>query len=68
MEPFDQQSVADEAGIAPAHLARIADRVRQEFLEDRMLCELHILRACRAIRDLEVTVEQFLGESTPTKQ
>jgi hypothetical protein len=62
MEYFDYQSVASEAGITPAQLAQIIERVRRDYSLDAMLCELHVLRACRAIRDGQVTVEQVLAE------
>ena len=62
MEYFDYQSLAGKAQISPAQLARIVERVRHDYPEDQMLRELHVLRACRAIRDRQVTIEQVLGE------
>lgn len=62
MEYFDYQSMADEAGITPAQLAQIVERVRRDYPGDQMLRELHVLRACRAVRDRQVTVEQVLAE------
>ena len=62
MEYFDYQSMAAEAGITPAQLAQIVERVRRDFPGDQMLRELHVLRACRAIRDRRVTIEQVLAE------
>ncbi len=48
---FDYQSVADEARIAPAELEDVCRLVRVEFPDDDMMYELHVLRACMAIRD-----------------
>ena len=62
MDYFDYQSVANDAGITPAQLAQIAERVRRDYPADQMLWELHVLRACRAIRDRQVTIEQILAE------
>ena len=62
VEYFDYQSVANKAWITPAQLAQIVERVRRDYPDDQMLCELHVLRACRAIRDRQVTVEQVLAE------
>ena len=62
MEYFDYQSVANEAGITPAQLAQITERIQRDYPEDRMLYELHVLRACLALRDRLVTVEQVLAE------
>ena len=68
MEYFDYQSVAAEAGITQAQLAQIVESVRREFPEDQMLLELHVLRACRAIRDRQVTLEQVLAESSSAQR
>lgn len=68
MEYFDYQSVASEAGIQPAELSKLVERVRQDFPSDPMLLELHVLRACRAIRDHQVTIERVLAEADATKQ
>ena len=68
MEYFDYQQVAAEAGITPTQLAQIVESIRREFPEDLMLLELHVLRACRAIRDGQVTLEQVLSEPSAAQQ
>jgi hypothetical protein len=60
MEYFDYRSVAEEAGIPPDKLEEIARMVRIEFPTDDMLYELHVLRACMAIRDGYVSLEDAL--------
>ncbi len=62
MDYFDYQSVAREADISNDVLARIVAMVRREFPESQMMCELHVLRACMAVRDGHATVEQVLEE------
>lgn len=64
---FDYQSVAREAGITSEQLARIVERVRCDYPIDPMLCELHVLRACRAIRDRRVTLEQVIAQPSATQ-
>jgi ribosomal protein L22 len=60
MEYFDYRSVAEEARIPPDKLEAIAKMVRGEFPTDDMLYELHVLRACMAIRDGYVSLEDAL--------
>ena len=67
MEYFDYESVANEASIPPEKLEAIAAMIRKEFPADAMLFELHVLRACMAIRDGYVTLEDVLkrGNQVP---
>ena len=55
---FDYESIARGVGISDADLAAISEAMREEFPTDDMMWELHILRACMAIRDGRLTVEQ----------
>jgi hypothetical protein len=64
MRYFDYVKVAAEAQIPPNKLARLRSAVRREFPKDEMMCELHMLRVCMAIRDGHVTVEQALAEES----
>jgi hypothetical protein len=61
MEYFDYESTARQAGISTDQLAQIVGMMQNEFPHDLMMCELHVLRACMAIRDGQVTVEQVLA-------
>jgi hypothetical protein len=64
MRYFDYGKVAAEAQISPKKLARLRSAIRHEFPKDDMMFELHMLRACTAIRDGYVTIDQALaGES-----
>lgn len=63
MNYFDYEPVAHEAGMSPAQLARIVERVCQDFPRDEMLRELHILRVCRAVRDRHVDFERLFPEA-----
>ena len=58
MEYFDYKKVAREAGISDEDLSAICDVMRREFPTDDMMWELHILRACMAIRDGRLTIEK----------
>lgn len=60
MEYFDYRRVAEEARIPADKLEEIARMVRIEFPTDDMLYELHVLRACMAIRDGYVSLEDAL--------
>jgi hypothetical protein len=51
MTYFDFSRVAEEAKIPADRLNEICQAVRRDFPNDDMLYELHVLRACMAIRD-----------------
>jgi hypothetical protein len=57
---FDYEKVAREANIPPRKLEELRQLVRQEFPPDEMMYELHLLRACMAIKNGVVTVEERL--------
>ncbi|MCX6376368.1 MAG: hypothetical protein NTU88_10120 [Armatimonadetes bacterium] len=61
MDYFDYERVAREAGLTEDQLAVVKEAVRQEFPNDDMLWELHVMRACKAIRDGHATLEDFTG-------
>ena len=63
MEYFDYESVAAEANVPEDKLAELCHAVRAEFPEDVMMYELHVLRACMAIRDGVVSLEDVLASS-----
>jgi len=60
MRYFDYEQVAREAKIPADKLTELCRLVRQEFPWDEMMYELHVLRACLAIRDGHVTLEEVL--------
>ena len=45
---FDYQKVAGETGIPDALVRQIEKEVKKEFPNDRMMYELHVLRALRS--------------------
>ncbi len=61
MRYFDYEAVAREAGIPPAALDALRTLVRREFPDDDMMFELHLLRACAAVRDGYVTLQAALA-------
>lgn len=60
MRYFDFESVARAAHIPPEQLQQLCALIREEFPHDDMMYELHVLRACTAIRDGRVPLEQAL--------
>lgn len=67
MDYFDYESIALEAGISEDRLARIVAIMKRDFPHDPMMCELHVLRACMAVRDGQITVDQVLATSATAK-
>jgi hypothetical protein len=61
MDYYDYQSVANEGGIPADKLADLVRLVKAEFPHDPMMCELHILRACLAIRDGRISLAEALA-------
>jgi len=61
MTYFDYTTVAKEAGITDRDLSLIEELMRSEFPHDEMMRDLHILRACMAVRDGRITVDQVLN-------
>jgi hypothetical protein len=63
MEYFDYESIAREAQLSAEQLRHICKAVRRDYPDDQMLFELHVLRACSAIRDGRATYEQVVGDT-----
>ena len=61
MDYYDYQTVADEAGIPADKMAELVRLVQADYPHDPMMCELHILRACLAIRDGRITLAEALA-------
>lgn len=51
MRYFDYEKVAREAKIPAEKMEVLRKAVRAEFPKDEMMYELHLLRACMAVRD-----------------
>ena len=60
MKYFDYESVARDAKIPEEKLRKLVNLVRQEFPHDPMMAELHALRACLAIRDGYININDAL--------
>ena len=61
MDYFDFESVAAKAKIPADKLEAMIDLLRPEFHQDPMMLELHVLRACLAIRDGRLTLDEALA-------
>jgi hypothetical protein len=60
MRYFNYRKVARQADISPDKLTEICKSIRDEFPTDDMMYELHVLRACMAVRDGYAQVEDLL--------
>ena len=57
---FDFEEAARQAGICPGDLNQLCEAMHREFPNDEMMRELHVLRACMAVRDGLIRVEDAL--------
>ena len=60
MHYFDYEKVAREAKIPSDKLDKLGNIIRGEFPHDEMMYELHLLRACRAIQEGYVTIDDAI--------
>jgi mRNA-degrading endonuclease YafQ of YafQ-DinJ toxin-antitoxin module len=60
MKYFDYEAVAREAKIPEKKLQKLITLIQQEFPHDPMTAELHALRACLAIRDGHIQIDDAL--------
>ena len=58
MSYFDYEEVAREARIPGEKLEELRHLIKGEFPRDEMMYELHLLRACMAIKNGVVTIDQ----------
>jgi hypothetical protein len=64
---FDYEKVARQAHIPPEKLEQLKKLMRQDFPRDEMMYELHLLRACMAIREGVLSLEEALRSETTTR-
>ncbi len=60
MRYFDYEKIAREANIPPDRLKELCQLIRREFPKDDMMYELHLLRACMAIKEGLITITEAL--------
>lgn len=65
---FDDESVARQAGIQGDKLASLREILRTELPRDDMLFEPHVLRACMALRDGLIALEDLLSPTSVTRR
>jgi hypothetical protein len=63
MRYFDYTSIANSAGIPAGKLKKLVELFTGEEPNDPMMAELHIMRACMAIKDGHLTIDQALAEA-----
>ena len=67
MHYFDYEKVARQAHVSPEKLDELSQVIRQDFPRDDMMFELHLLRACMAIREGVLTLEEALRPEPATR-
>ena len=60
MRYFDFESIAKKAAIPSKKLKKLCSLVREEFPRDEMMYELHVLRACLAVSEGRVDIDQAI--------
>lgn len=60
MKYFDYETVAREVKIPPKKMEKLLALMREQFPNDPLMCELHVLRACMAIRDGRIDIDEAL--------
>ena len=65
MRYFDYERIAREAGMSAENLERLCRLIRKEFPHDDMMYELHVMRACKIVRDGHYTLEQLFEDHEP---
>ena len=60
MHYFDYTGVAREARIPAQRLEQLREIMDREFPRDEMMSELHVLRACMAVKDGLVSLDEVL--------
>ena len=68
MHYFNFKKVACDAGIPEDKLNELCYYIRQEFPKDDMMYELHVLRACMAIKNGYVKLEDVIAENSITNK
>ncbi len=63
MQYFDAETVAREAGISADQYQRLAKLFAEDEPNDPMLAELHTVRACMAIKDGRLTIQEALADA-----
>jgi len=64
MKYFDYESVAREAKIPPQKMRKLMKILSAECPKDTLMRELHVLRACMAVRDGHVNIDDILKNKT----
>ncbi|OGO35415.1 MAG: hypothetical protein A2Z03_08200 [Chloroflexi bacterium RBG_16_56_8] len=59
---FDLERVKKDSGLSPEVLARVEQQVREDFREDDLLFEIHMVRLLRAVKEGRIGIEQILAE------
>ncbi|MBI5032654.1 MAG: hypothetical protein HZB51_19195 [Chloroflexi bacterium] len=59
---FDLARLEQDSGLPPAIIKQIEQIVKEDFNDDQMLFELHIVRIFQALKEGRLTVNEVLRE------
>jgi hypothetical protein len=62
---FDLEQLKRTSGLDTAILALIERKVREDFRDDEMMFEIHLVRIILSLKEGRVTLDQVLGEQVP---
>lgn len=60
MRYFDFETVAQKAAIPEEKLGKLCKLVREDFPRDDMMYELHVLRACLAVSEGRINIDEAI--------
>ncbi len=64
---YDLEKIRTESQLTNEQLAQLERQVREEFLTDELMFELHFVRVLESLRRGWITIEQALEEYTPAR-
>lgn len=62
---FDLEQIKRTSGLTTDILALLERKVREDFRDDEMMFEIHLVRIIRSLKEGRMTLEQVLGEQVP---
>ncbi len=62
---FDLEQIKRTSGLTTDILALLERKVREDFRDDEMMFEIHLVRIIQSLKEGRMTLEQVLGEQIP---
>jgi len=60
---FDVEKLKKESGLPPDLLERIEASIHEEFRDDSLLYELHVVRVLQALKEEWITLDEVLQDT-----